>query len=105
MLHRSVNGRTYYGVAKEKAEAEQEFEERISAGENAGLVQSRSLCSHLHNTSHVCTGHILQYCKFNTILLRWNLLQRQKTLIYGAKPPCVCLLRNIKFKARQYWNN
>jgi uncharacterized protein YegL len=37
----SVNGRTYYGVAKEKAEAEQEFEERISAGENAGLVQSR----------------------------------------------------------------
>ena len=60
MLHRSVNGRTYYGVAKEKAEAEQEFEERISAGENAGLVQSRSLCSHLHNTSHVCTPQILQ---------------------------------------------
>ena len=41
MCRRSVNGRTFYGVAKEKEEAEQEFEQRISAGENAGLVQSR----------------------------------------------------------------
>ena len=38
---RSVNGKTYYGIAKEKEEAAKEFEERISAGENAGLVESR----------------------------------------------------------------
>jgi uncharacterized protein YegL len=37
----SVNGKTYYGIAKEKEEAAKEFEERISAGENAGLVESR----------------------------------------------------------------
>ena len=40
-LCRSVNERTFYGVAKEKERAAQEFEERISAGENAGLVESR----------------------------------------------------------------
>jgi hypothetical protein len=74
----SVNGRTYYGVAKEKAEAEQEFEERISAGENAGLVQSRSLCSYLHSTSRVCIlDSILRYNTANLICTRWNLLQRQ----------------------------
>ena len=32
---------TYYGVAKEKEEALNEFEDRISAGENVGLVESR----------------------------------------------------------------
>ena len=41
IFDRSVNGRTYYGVAKESEEARQEFENRISAGENTGLVQSR----------------------------------------------------------------
>lgn len=38
---RSVNGRTFYGVAKEKKEAAEEFQERIMAGENVGLVESR----------------------------------------------------------------
>ena len=38
---RSVNGRTFYGVAKEKEEAAKEFEDRISAGENVGLVEAR----------------------------------------------------------------
>lgn len=38
---RSVNGRTFYGVAKEKNEAAEEFQERIMAGENVGLVESR----------------------------------------------------------------
>ena len=36
-----MNGRTFYGVAKEKEEAAKEFEDRINAGENAGLVESR----------------------------------------------------------------
>ena len=38
---RTVNGKTFYGIAKEKEAAAQEFEERINAGENAGLVESR----------------------------------------------------------------
>ena len=38
---RTVNGRTYLGVAKGKEEAAQEFEEQQQAGENVGLVESR----------------------------------------------------------------
>ena len=38
---RSVDGRTYYGVAKEKEAAATEFESRLNAGENVGLVESR----------------------------------------------------------------
>lgn len=43
MSNRSVNGRTYYGVAKEKEAAAIEFESRLNAGENVGLVESRWL--------------------------------------------------------------
>ena len=38
---RTVNGSTYHGVAKEKARAAQEFQDRLQAGENVGLVESR----------------------------------------------------------------
>ena len=38
---RSVGGREYYGVAKEKAKARQEYKDRTSSGENVGLVESR----------------------------------------------------------------
>jgi len=43
----AVNGSTYHGVAKEKARAAQEFQDRLQAGENVGLVESRyMLTSH-----------------------------------------------------------
>jgi uncharacterized protein YegL len=38
---RSVGGREYYGVAKEKAAAREEYENRSNSGENVGLVESR----------------------------------------------------------------
>ena len=38
---RTVNDRTYHGVAKEKAIANAVFEDRLQAGENVGLVESR----------------------------------------------------------------
>ncbi len=36
-----VNETTYNGVAKEKEEAREEFDDRVSAGQNVGLVESR----------------------------------------------------------------
>lgn len=36
-----VNGTAYIGVAKDKASAAREFEERQRGGENVGLVESR----------------------------------------------------------------
>ena len=38
---RTVNDTTYFGIAKEKAEALREFEVRQQGGENVGLVESR----------------------------------------------------------------
>ena len=38
---RTVNGSTYHGVAKERARAAQEFQDRLQAGENVGLVEAR----------------------------------------------------------------
>ena len=38
---RRVGGQEYYGVAKEKAAAREEYEDRVNSGENVGLVESR----------------------------------------------------------------
>lgn len=62
-----MNGKTYYGVAKEKAKAEQEFEERINAGENAGLVQSRSAYTNIDHRPYV-VWHTLPLCMYMCIL-------------------------------------
>ena len=41
-LHcRRVGGKEYYGEAKEKAKARQEYSTRSGSGENVGLVESR----------------------------------------------------------------
>ena len=54
-----MNGKTYYGIAKEKEEAAKEFEERISAGENAGLVESRyRALVHMTPTMIIHSPHI-----------------------------------------------
>ena len=44
-MHRTVNGRTYYGVANAKARAAQEFQDRLQAGENVGLVEARYMAA------------------------------------------------------------
>ena len=41
IFDRTINGTTYYGIVKGKAEAQQEFDQRLQAGENVGLVESR----------------------------------------------------------------
>ena len=40
-VYRRVGGKEYYGEAKEKAKARQEYTTRSGSGENVGLVESR----------------------------------------------------------------
>ena len=46
-----MNGKIFYGIAKEKERAAEEFEDRISAGENTGLVESRYVPTRQNRTS------------------------------------------------------
>ena len=89
-----MNGKTYYGIAKEKEEAAKEFEERISAGENAGLVESRyCACFSSHDTNNSQPTHCCNSCIIIQVLGKGCVLRVCYIILLAQAKMCaLCMM-------------